>query len=117
MSCVISREVEFSEPLILTIETLTTHWKYYVQSHAEYFQTGEQLDKKTVMFRGDLKDRLMCVTVNGFGISLAETGLPNVNMIRAAHFAAPLAPAEYAQYASSMDIDLDVMVVGDHQIV
>ena len=49
--------------------------------------------------------------------SLAETGLPNVNMIRAAHFAAPLAPAEYAQYASSMDIDLDVMVVGDHQIV
>ena len=115
MPCVISHEGEFSEPLIKTIETLTTHWKYYVQSHAEHFQTGEQLGKKTAMFRGDhdLKDRLMCVTVNGF---LVETGLPNVNMIRAAHFAAPLAPAEYAQYVPSMGIELGAMVVGDHQI-
>ena len=68
------------------------------------------------MFRGDLKERLMWVTVNGFGISLAETGLPNVNMIRAAYFAVPLAPAEYAQYAPSMDIELGTMVVCDHQI-
>ena len=58
----------------------------------------------------------MCVTVNEFGISLVETGLTNVNMIRAAHFAAPLVTAEYAQYASSMDIELDAMTVGDHQI-
>ena len=69
------------------------------------------------MFRGDLKDRLMCVTVNGFGLSLSETGLPNVNMIRAAHFAVPLAPAENAHYASSMDIEFGAMVVGDRQIV
>ena len=59
----------------------------------------------------------MCVTANGFGISLAETGLPNINMIRAAHFAALLAPAEYAQYAPSMGIELGPIVVGDRQIV
>ena len=59
----------------------------------------------------------MCVTANGFGISLAETGLTNVNMIRAAHFTAPLAPAEYAQYAPSMGIEFGAMAVGDRQIV
>ena len=41
MSCVISHEGEFSEPLIKTIETLTTHLNHHVQSHTEYFQTGE----------------------------------------------------------------------------
>ena len=66
--------------------------------------------------RGGLKDRLVCVTVNGFDTSPAETGLHNVNMILDAHFAAPLAPTEYAQYVSSMDIELVTMVVGDHQI-
>ena len=63
----------------------------------------------------------MCVTANGFGIPLAGTGLPNVSMIRAVHFAAPLGPAEYAhdQYAPSisMDIELGAMTVGDRQIV
>ena len=56
MSYVISHEGESSEP----IETLTTHWKNYIQSHAEYFQTGEQLGKKTVMFCGDLKETDVC---------------------------------------------------------
>ena len=71
MPCVISHmhEGEFSEPLIKTIEAITTHWKHYVQGHTECFQTGEPLGKKSTMFRGDLKDRLMCVTANGFGLS------------------------------------------------
>ena len=60
-------------------------------------------------FRGGFKDALMCTTVNGFGKALSVAGCPNVDLLRADHFAPSLAPWELSKYGSSIGVELGAM--------